>query len=100
MAILNEGVEPEEASGHVLIDEVLSANKDAPELEPYRVLGKDKAQSFELTDAGLLLRNGSLVVPGDVDPTLRTRVLREIHDRLPSAHPGRNKTRVLARSKY
>ena len=46
------------------------------------------------------MRYGKLAVPGDDDPTLRTRILHEIYGRLPSAHPRHNKTYVLARSKY
>ena len=73
-----------------LIDQVLKANREHDSLQKYRDLtGRN---GWEMKQ-GLLLRWGKLVVP-DVN-NLRTKLIREAHATLATAHPGRAKTRKL-----
>jgi predicted aspartyl protease len=82
-----------------IVDELLHANRTSPSLEERReeaAQGDDSPWSLE---NGLLLHHGRLMVPGD-DETLRTRLLDEVHRQVSTAHPGRNKTRLLIRARY
>jgi hypothetical protein len=94
---------PEEAftrttlGGFALVDRLLQENRNSPELQKYR----DEAQrpnSAWTVENGLLKHHGCLVVPSTDD--LRTRLLDEVHRQVSTAHPGRNKTRRLLRSRY
>ena len=71
------------------------ANREHDSLQKYRDLtGRN---GWEMKQ-GLLLRWGKLVVP-DVN-NLRTKLIREAHATLATAHPGRAKTRKLLTDQY
>ena len=93
-----EPPQPEEqlpTSAIELIDQVLMANREHDSLQKYRDLtGRN---GWEMKQ-GLLLRWGKLVVP-DVN-NLRTKLIREAHATLATAHPGRAKTRKLLTDWY
>ena len=65
----------------------------------YREKTGEENTPWSLAD-GLLLYQSRLVIPTEEDPTLRTRLLDEIHKQASTAHPGRNKTRELVRQRY
>lgn len=96
---LDEDVSPPDGSGFELVDELLRHNQSSPELELYREKARNEPDSdYSLLDGRLLLQNGRLVVPAVNH--LRTRVITEAHSRLTTAHPGRNKTRLLINARY
>ena len=82
-----------------LIDRIIQANRGAPSLAALRAQAErmTEDQDFVLED-GLLLYDGRLVVP-DVN-NLRTALIREAHDQISTAHPGRDKTYRLLRPRY
>jgi hypothetical protein len=80
-----------------VIDRVLNANRTADSLANLRRDAEKGLRKLSLQD-GLLLVKGKLIVP-DVD-TLRTDLIREAHSQVSTAHPGRNKTVLLLRSRY
>jgi hypothetical protein len=95
---LDEGVPPPPGSGFQMVDELLEANRTAPELEDWRDRARAGNSEFTLLGDRLLLCNGRLVVPA-ID-NLRTRVIQEAHSRLTTAHRGRNKTTQLVKARY
>ena len=96
---LDEGVGAPAGSGFEFVDELLRQNQVAPELEEYREKARNQPGSeYSLLDNRLLLMSGRLVVPAVNH--LRTRVITEAHSRLTTAHPGRNKTRLLINARY
>jgi transposase InsO family protein len=95
---LDEGVSPPPGSGFQMVDDLLEANRMAPELEDWRDRARAGNSEFTLLGDRLLLCNGRLVVP-TID-NLRTRVVQEAHSRLTTAHPGRNKTTQLVKARY
>jgi hypothetical protein len=81
-----------------LIDRILQANRDSPSLDALRAQAStDDPSDFELEDS-LLLHTGRLVVPW-VD-NLPTDLIKEAHNQVSTAHPGRDKTYRLLRSRY
>jgi transposase InsO family protein len=95
---LDEGVAPPPGSGFQMVDDLLEANRTAPELEEWRDRARAGSTEFTLLGDRLLLHSGRLVVPAAGH--LRTRVIQEAHSRLVTAHPGRNKTRKLVTTRY
>jgi len=95
---LDEDVAPPPGSGFQLTDELLAANRAAPELEEWRQRALNGDSDFSLLGDRLLLHSGRLVVPAT--DQLRTRVIQEAHARLTTAHPGRSKTKKLIASRY
>ena len=79
-----------------LLDQLLKANKEARSLEALRQQARQVDSEFTVEDE-LLLYSGRLVVPGT---GLRTAVIREAHDQVSTAHPGRDKTYKLLRPRY
>lgn len=80
-----------------LIDRILRANRETESLAALRKEAETEGTDLALED-GLLLHGEQLLVP-DVD-NLRTELIREAHDHLTTAHPGRDKTYQLLRAKY
>src|SRR5205814_8449004 len=78
-----------------LIDQVLTANREHDSLQKNRDLAGTNGWEMK---QGLLLRWGKLVVP-DVN-NLRTKLIREAHATLATAHPGRAKTCKLLTDRY
>jgi transposase InsO family protein len=91
-----EGDTLEEPIG--LVDRILRANRDSESLGALRAqaLSTDPGE-FTLEDE-LLLCAGRLVVP-KVD-NLPTALIKEAHDQVSSAHPGRDKIYHLLRPRY
>lgn len=85
-------------TGYNLVADLLKANKEDPALEGYRHKATEQDSGFTLLQGQILLYQGRLVVPEQND--LRTRAIRECHDGIGTAHPGRNKTRRLVATKY
>jgi transposase InsO family protein len=81
-----------------LVDRILRANRDSESLGALRAqaLSADPGE-FTLEDE-LLLYAGRLVVP-KVD-NLPTALIKEAHDQVSTAHPGRDKTYHLLRPRY
>lgn len=91
-------VSPVELDDFTLIDQILQANRTSTELDDYRKqAGKDNSPWNILN--GLLTWNDQLVVP-DTNSHLRTQLLKEVHNQISTAHPGRNKTKRLVKSRY
>jgi transposase InsO family protein len=82
-----------------LVDELLRRNRISPNLQESRkkVLDKKPDPDFAIRD-DLLLYQGRLVVPDE--DNLRTRLIKEAHDQVSTAHPGRDKTHRLLRLRY
>jgi len=83
--------------GYELIDRVLHLNRSSPSLERQRQLAREEKQDWKLTD-GRLTRFNRLMVPEDEN--MRTHLIAEAHNRLPSAHPGQRKTFHLLAPQY
>jgi Reverse transcriptase (RNA-dependent DNA polymerase)./Integrase core domain. len=90
---------PPSLKGMLLADKVLKANKTSALLEPERQRAGKQEGPWKFTDEGYLLKSGRLVVPTE-DPLLITEILREVHSRITTAHPGRSKTRKLVARLY
>lgn len=83
----------------ILINRLLKANRETPSLEALRAEAVREEEGSDLTlEDGLLLCNSRLVVL-DVD-NLRTELIREAHDGILTAHPGRDKTYKLLKPQY
>ena len=80
-----------------LVDRVLIANRTTESLEALRIQARREDQDFILSD-GLLFYQDKLVVPA-VD-NLITDLIREAHDQISSAHPGKSKTARILGQKY
>jgi len=96
----DEDDEPEFDETPDLIDRIHAGNRNAPSLEALRkqvLVSPAHEENFTLED-GLLLYNGRLVMPNS--PRLRTDLIREAHAQVSTAHPGRDKTYKLLRSRY
>ena len=79
-----------------LVERILHKNRTAPSLQALREQAKRGDNDFALED-GLLLYSGRLVVPTS---QVRTELIREAHDQVSTAHPGKNKTYKLLRPRY
>ena len=73
----------------LLLDRLLNANKTCASLNALRPEAEAKEGDLALED-GLLLYNGRLVVPDTAN--LRTELIKEAHNQVSTAHPGRDKT--------
>ena len=80
-----------------VVERVVEENLSASSLEEYRVRAREGDADWKLENNQLLFR-GLLVVPEEGD--LRARLLDEIHRQISTAHPGRQKTKKLLRSRY
>jgi transposase InsO family protein len=83
--------------GFELVDRILHLNRSSPSLERQRQLAHEGKQDWKLID-GRLTRFNRLMVPDDEN--LRTQLIAEAHNRLPSAHPGQRKTFHLLAPQY
>ncbi len=98
--------EHERPQGFELIDAILKANresKEAPESSVFWSKAQEDTQGWKVNDQGLLIKTvGKDLVPKLFVPpgTLRTLIIEEVHARMPTAHPGRDKTRILLASQY
>lgn len=81
-----------------LVNWLLKANQETPSLQALRVEVEAGTNEDLTLEDGLLLCNNHLVVP-DVDQ-LRTALIREAHDSVLTAHPGRDKTYKLLKPQY
>lgn len=89
---------PPEWSGPELISSLLQFNREHPSLEPYREKARQGVGDYSFCDEQYIMSQGRLVVP-DHDQ-LRTKVIEDVHSRITTAHPGRNKTKELVRQRY
>jgi len=80
-----------------LIDELLQANRTTDSLRAWREKASGPRNDWAL-EKGLLKYQSRLVVPEDQN--LRTRIIAEVHNQVSTAHPGKNKTRQLIRTRY
>ena len=78
-----------------MIDEILQANRTAPDLARARKLGQQNKGGYTVQD-GLLKRIGKLVVAQSV----RTDLITASHCGVSTAHPGKLKTRLLIKERY
>ena len=81
-----------------LISELIEANKSDPDLNVWRQKAEDPEGPWTISDQGLLLYKGKLVV--SKQNHLRTKVIDLIHSPIDSAHPGKNKTKRLLSARY
>lgn len=82
-----------------IVDQVLQANRNEPSLEALRTQAADNEPNSHLTlHDGILLYRGRVIVP-DIN-YLRTHLIREVHDPISTAHPGRDKTYRLLKDRY
>lgn len=84
-----------------IVDQVIAANRNSPSLQALRTQAQmatpRERSGFELKER-LLLYNNRLVVPDQ--RSLRAHLIREVHDQVSTAHPGRDKTIALLRPLY
>ena len=81
-----------------LIDRILRANRESHSLDALRAQAlTDETKGFEMEDS-LLLYTGRLVVPWVNN--LPTDLIKEAHNQVSTAHPGRDKTYRLLRPRY
>ena len=80
-----------------LIDRLLAANRTTESLEALRAQARLGDEDLKIED-GLLLYQDKLIVP-DKD-YLRTELIKEVHEQVSTAHPGRNKTIQLLTTRY
>jgi hypothetical protein len=88
---------PIEALELELIDELLQANRMSASLREYREDAEQGIGSWTLENR-LLKHQDRLVVAKDND--LRTRLIKEAHAQVSTAHPGKNKTRKIIADRY
>ena len=82
-----------------VVDRVLQANRNELSLEALRTQAAGHEPDSRLTlHDGILLYQGRVIVP-DVN-CLRTYLIREVHDQISTAHPGRDKTYRLLKDRY
>jgi len=98
----DELVEVEKEDDHfnkslLLTDRILHANREEKSLTALRTAASQGDPHLTLED-GLLMHDERLVMP-DTEH-LRTELIREAHDHLPTAHPGPDKTYRLLRTRY
>ena len=88
---------PIEAPELDLIDELLQANRTSASLQEFREDAERKVGQWTLEN-GLLKHWDRLVVAPD--DNLRTRLIKEAHAQISTAHPGKTKTRKLIGDRY
>jgi hypothetical protein len=80
-----------------IVDRVLQANRNEPSLEALRTQATRSDPHLTLHD-GILLYQGKVIVPDT--GYLHTYLIREVHDQISTAHPGRDKTYKLLKDRY
>ena len=100
MMLDKEGLElsPVEPEGYKLVDALMKANRENESLEEYRIRAHGSDPNFVILANGLLVYQDRLIVPESSN--LRTRIIDEAHSTLTTAHPGRNKTRAILKTRY
>jgi hypothetical protein len=94
-----ESVEPSNQEEAIMLtDSLMAANHQDPDLEGYRQKARKGDPTFTMLQDKYVLHQGRLIV--SATDNLRTRVIREVHDPITSAHPGRNKTKALVAQRY
>ncbi len=94
---------PHRPQGCDLVDQILQANRISRHTEieaQYWTKAEKKQNDWNISEEGLLKFGNSLYVPAAHGGVLRTYVIEEVHARMPTAHPGRDKTRALLRAQY
>ena len=81
-----------------LINELIEANKSDPELQAWHQKALDSGGPWAISDQGLLLHKGKLVI--SKQSYLRTKVIDLIHSPIDLAHPGKGKTKQLLAARY
>ena len=81
-----------------LTTELVRANKSDPELDTWRQKASDPNSPWTLSDQGLLLHKGRLII--SEKDNLQTKVINLIHSPINSAHPGKRKTKQLLAAQY
>ena len=81
-----------------LIDRLLTANRTTNSLEALRTVARTGEKNDLTLEDGLLLYQNRLIVP-DTDK-LRTDLIKEAHEQVSTAHPGRRKTVHLLANRY
>lgn len=89
---------PLEWSGPELVDAILRANREDPAHEQYREKAKNGHHDWALLDDRYVTYKDRLVV-SETD-NLRTKLIEDMHSRIVTSHPGRNKTRQLVSARY
>jgi hypothetical protein len=84
--------------GYDIIDQVLSANKLSPSLEPLRERARNHILDYEL-ERDKLYFQGRLEVLRE-PPELRTSLIRHVHSQPAVAHAGISKMKLLLGRKY
>jgi len=92
---LEKDLQFDESEG--LVERLLQANREAPSLQALRKEAAAGKSELELED-GLLLYSGRLVVPNINN--LQTEIIKEAHNQISTAHPGKSKTYHLLRPRY
>ncbi|KAK8057123.1 retrovirus polyprotein [Apiospora saccharicola] len=95
VCLLEDNDDAPAESGVLLTDALLDANRKDDDLATYRARARNQDKDFHMSN-GLLLFQSRLVVPG----VFVIRLIHEMHARITSAHPGRNKTRMLIAAQY
>ena len=80
-----------------LIDNLLQTNRTSPSLQEYRKQAEQDINPWAI-DNGLLKYQDRLVVAED--DNLRTRLIREAHAQVSTAHPGQGKTCKILSDRY
>jgi len=85
-----------------LIDQILASNRNDPSIEELRVKARTEREPTWTLEDGLLLRNGRLWVTEGTykGKPLRTLIIKEAHEQVLTAHPGRTKTIKLLKDRY
>ncbi len=80
-----------------VVEQVLQVNRESESLEALRKQAHRGDDELTVCQ-DLLLYHGRLVVPDHL--SLRADLIREAHDQLSTAHPGRDKTYHLLKPRY
>ncbi len=91
--------EPDHPQGHELVDQILEANRTCRNeaTEGWWLEAEQPDSPWKVSPRGLLTRHGALYVP---EGRIRTWIIEEVHARLVTAHPGRDKTKKLLATYY
>jgi transposase InsO family protein len=81
-----------------LVDRILKGNRESESLDALRTQATSPDPGEFTLEDGLLLYTGRLVLPRT--DNLPTELIREAHNQVSTAHPGRNKTYHLLRPRY
>lgn len=99
MELLPMEVSPTQLS---VIERLLELNRTSESLQTLRdkasPASEDVRNNWTINTQDLLLFQGRLVVPDE--GIIKTELIREIHDSLTTAHPGRNKTRKIVSRQF